>query len=94
MKLPRIFLGITTALLAVAGVAATKAHRAPSMTVYFYTQRHLPLQTCPYYRLTRCTKNGPGSQCFFITVGGTQFPYFTKGGVNIVCSHIVFYNAQ
>lgn len=35
MKNSKVFLGITTALLAIAGVAAAKAHRSPVTTAYY-----------------------------------------------------------
>ena len=96
MKHSRFFLGISTALLAIAGVAATKAHRSPKVTVWYYTKinPNPMFQTCTRFALTRCTKNGTGAQCFFRTEGGTQFPYYTKGGVHVICARFLFYNPQ
>ena len=96
MKRSRIFLGITTALLAIAGVAAAKAkeNRSIKIKAWFYTRvnpNHLA-QTCPYFALTRCTKNGTGSQCYYQTALGTNFPYYTRGGIGIGCSITVSFN--
>ena len=95
MKHSRFFLGISTALLAIAGVAAAKAHRGIAVTAWFYTKASpIPaIQTCPYFKITKCTKESVGPQCFYTTTLGTSFPFYTQGGVHVVCRTPVKYNA-
>ena len=80
MKRSKIFLGVTTALLAVAGVAAAK-HYSGSRTAFYVTNNTAPVKYCKQVTNIPCTKGG-SNQCYY-TVG--TFPnqkfytLFTKG---------------
>jgi len=75
MKRSKIFLGITTGILAVAGVTAAK-HYGTSVTRFYLTNGG-------NYCLSRsetCIKQGTVA-CDYITTGGTHFTQFTQGPV-------------
>ena len=83
MKRSRIFLGITTALLAIAGVAAAKAHRNPSVTVYYQTLNINNQKTCLAFKATKCTGITPGINC--VTANGRFQLYTQKLAVGVGC---------
>ena len=66
MKRSKIFLGVTTALLAIAGVAAAK-HYSGSRTAYFVTHG----QTWCTSVLIGCTQTGT-TDCQYTTTGPLQ----------------------
>jgi len=85
MNRSKIFLGATASLLAVAGVAATKAAKFGNFTVCYFTQVNVlnpakiivPHQPCTITAL-------PGARCFYYTTGPlhtlTGFPLYTAVG--------------
>ena len=77
MKRSKIFLGITTTLLAVAGMAAAK-HYGPSVLRFYITSSQHYCKAM----ISVCTRvNGGTNQCFYIvsTVPLIEYPLFTKG---------------
>jgi len=80
MKRSKIFLGVTTALLAVAGVAATK-HYSGARIAFYVTNNAATAKYCKQVNPIPCTKGGT-NQCYF-TVGSppdmVQYTLFTKG---------------
>jgi len=97
MKRSKIFLGATTALLAIAGIAAAKAHRAPSATVYYFTKVAAGTHQCFKFPLqTKCTLNGPEAICRF-NAAGSLYTLYTKiqtvSGLT-TCFTIAKYNAD
>jgi len=74
MKRSKIYLGITTALLAVAGVAVAK-HSRPSFTAYYVTHD----QGFCLSASSTCTSSGT-VQCTFNT-GSHSVKLFTEGPV-------------
>jgi len=64
MKRSRIFLGITTAMLAIAGVAAARMHNYGVKYRTYFTDKSAN-HVCTSYILTACTKNATGAQCDF-----------------------------
>ena len=85
MKRSRIFLGITTIMLAIAGVAAAKMLNYGSKFRVYFTNKSA-MHRCMPYILTACTKNGPGPQCSFDYPFTTYFLY-----TNPSCSTYAFY---
>jgi len=97
MKRSKIFLGATTALLAIAGIAAAKAHRAVPTTVYYFTKVAAGTHQCFVLpRQTRCTLNNEGVACKF-TAATTLYTLYTKiqttSGLT-TCFTIAKYNAD
>ena len=86
MKRSRIFLGVTTTLLAVAGIAAAKAHRIPARAVYYYTKVVNGHTYCTKPLVTHCDKNGLGAACEY--QGRFLYTKFNS------CSTISRYNTQ
>lgn len=97
MKRSRIFLGATTALLAIAGIAAAKAHRVPSHTVFFYTKTISSGDACTKTFNTFCTRGGLDHNCVTPTDG---YQLYSLGGGSVsgqdavICGHPVKYNAD
>ena len=81
MKRSKIFLGLTTAVLAVVGVAAAKKH---TNTTRFYVTTGGTWCTS---KTSICVKTtAPANQCFFTFdpgggQAGTQYSLYTKGPV-------------
>jgi len=92
MKRSKIFLAGTTCLLAIAGVAATKAHKVNQHPVYYTSSRGL----CTAFKLTHCTVNGGPNICK--TGGSASKTLYTKSNVsqpcNQVAQHIAKFNAE
>jgi hypothetical protein len=96
MKHSRIFLGATTALLAIAGIAAAKAHRQPSTRLWYYTgalpNQHLCLQA---NFATHCGIVPGGTiKCFYATSAGAtaaQLTLYTKQVNTSTCGQIAIY---
>jgi len=82
MKRSKIFLGVTTALLAIVGVAAAKAHRSLPVPTFYK-----PSGVCIPAITTACTKNATGVQCLY---PGTTLPLYTS----LTCLVKVKYNNQ
>jgi len=76
MKRSKFFLGTTTAVLAIAGVAAAK-HYGVSTTRYYITKNG---NYCKAQAST-CTKIAGTQQCFFTAQNpiAFQYPLLTKG---------------
>jgi hypothetical protein len=75
MKRSKIFLGVTTCLLAIAGVAATKAHYQGTITKAYYVTSN-NLTHC--YQLTGiypCPQAGTGCVTALANPGGTKTDY-------------------
>jgi hypothetical protein len=79
MKRSRIFLGATSALLAIAGVAAAKmSHFASSVTRYYCT--HIAAagsRICVPYSLVNCQSQFGGVIPCYFTVQFLALPYYT-----------------
>jgi len=87
MKRSRIFLGVTTALLAVAGIAAAKAHRGPTKTVYYYTKIvNGTTAFCTKPLVTHCILSGSGDPCSYKGI-----PLYTRFNS---CLQRALYNPQ
>lgn len=83
MKRSRIFLGVTTTLLAIAGIAAAKAHRSDLFQRYYYTKIVGANAICTKVIFTACPDNSTGlTQCLW-TKNNKQFVYgvYTQGSV-------------
>ena len=77
MKRSKIFLAGTTCLLAIAGVAATNAHKGTKVHVY-YTSTNL---SCTSFKNTSCSINGTGGICRTGSTGSkTLFTTNNPGG--------------
>ena len=79
MKRSKLFLGATTAILAIAGVAAAK-HYGPVVTRYYITKdgKYCKDQT------STCTNLNGTVSCFYTAIVGpstTRYALFTKGPV-------------
>jgi hypothetical protein len=93
MKRSKIFLGATTALLAVAGVAAAK-HYSHSKQLFYLSAGG---NYC-YAASVACTKSG-SQVCFYETAGGKSVVVFTKGPagpkqLNVNCLSQFRYNGD
>jgi len=95
MKRSRVFLGVTTALLAIASVAAAKAHRHTAAKLWYYTgkvpSQHLCLQA-PFE--THCAYvNGGTIKCYYLTNPSTTtaLTLYTKFSSTNVCGAIAKY---
>ncbi|WP_459068060.1 hypothetical protein [Flavitalea flava] len=93
MKRSRVFLGITTTLLAIAGIAATKAYRNPLKKSFTCTKVVSPIQTCPIAVFTRCASESIGLTCFY-RQGSHRHAIYTEGGAGVPCVKLVKYNPQ
>ena len=92
MKRSKIFLGITTAILAVAGVTAAK-HYGPSISRFYVTSAGNYCKA----QVSVCTKvNGGSNPCNFSILQ----PFYTKGPEGLVsvnpsaCTSQLFYNLE
>jgi hypothetical protein len=74
MKRSKIFLGLTTAVLAVAGVAAAE-HYQPTATKFYITNANAPVKYCKAVSLP-CT--GGIFDCIYIA-GGLFLQAYTRG---------------
>jgi len=98
MKHSRIFLGFTSTLLAIIGIAAAKAHRNDKVLQYYYTKIVGSNAICTKGIFTACIKGIPGNQCLW-TVNHKQFVYgvYTQGssapGSQVPCATPLKYNA-
>jgi len=81
MKRSRIFLGATTALLAIAGIAAAKAHRLDPKTNWYYTKIIGGNAICTKPLLTSCANQLIGASCLYRTLGvnHASFGVYTRG---------------
>jgi hypothetical protein len=88
MKRSKIFLAAATCFLAIAGVAATKAHFGSIKAVYFTQGGRIGQKVL----LTKqpCTISTETLKCFYVTVNHTQFPLYTA--TNAVKP--LYYNAE
>jgi len=84
MNKPKIFVGATACLLAIAGVAATKAAKFGLTKVSYFTQVNVPgLQTCvcPTCLMPCTITTLPAPRCFYYTCGPNHtiasFPLYT-----------------
>ena len=100
MKHSRAFLGVTTALLAVAGIAAAKAHRLPLTKLWYYTgslpNQHLCRQAD---FTTRCGTSQVGMiKCFYYTNPGIPtgaiLTLYTRQVSVVTCGAVAKYNQQ
>jgi len=93
MKRSKTFLGITTAILTVAGVTAAKHYGPYKPRLYITADGHACL---PTLALT-CTQGGV-LQCIASTSGGTLFNVYTDGppGVKTInnCKHELKYHNE
>jgi len=98
MKRSRIFLGATTALLAIAGIAAAKAHRIDPKTNWYYTKIVGGNAICTKQLLTSCVNQPQGVSCLYITLGTNHasFGVYTRGNTtsNFPCAVRAKYNIQ
>ena len=97
MRRSKIFLSVTTCLLAIAGVAATKAAKFGSTTVTYFTQIR-PLggpHSCVKIIQQPCAYIPMGDRCYGYTLGGTltTFPLYTGINNNVPCSQPIQYYA-
>lgn len=69
MKHSKIFLGLTSLFLAIAGVAATKIHHAPATTVYYLNNSNVCTTLKSPVSLRKCTHVILGNQCTVNGVG-------------------------
>ena len=87
MKRSKIFLGVTTALLAIAGVAAAKYYSG-SRTAFYVTNNSLPVKYCKAVFGIPCTQGGP-YQCYLVVgtpPNAVLYTLFTKGSEGIQTS--------
>ena len=97
MKRSRIFLGATTCLLAVAGVAATKAAKFGSTKATYFTQKAIGGQhACILVTNQPCALVPNGIQCKYYTVGHhvTSFPLYTGISTTNGCTNQIQYLAN
>ena len=92
MKRSKIFLGLTTAILAVVGVAAAK--RFNGTVRYYLTSAEAYCKASP---AELCKFVSGGSFICHTTVSGTSVQLFTKGPAGVVgatnkCSTLLSYN--
>lgn len=88
MKHSKVFLGLSTALLAIVGVAAAKAHRSPAITYYLKSSVGVCFTAPGTYKVT---KDVAGSQYQGLTVGqSTTLPAFT----NTSCTIPAYYHSN
>jgi hypothetical protein len=84
MKRSRLFLGLSSAVLAVIGVAATKAHKWNSATVFYYTATEKSGATV-YSIKENCTTIGTTNRCeITVPLKGTFPAYKSASLVNPV----------
>jgi len=83
MKRSKIFLAGTTCLLAIAGVAATKAHKVGTRFVYYTSTNGL----CTASKFTHCSINAVGNPCRTGTTNLTKTLY-TKSSSATACKNV------
>jgi hypothetical protein len=77
MKRSKVFLGLTTGVLAIAGVTAAK-HYGPTRTRFYVTTLGTYCKDVP----SLCTKAVGGIQCYFTVGSGSdvkRYPLYTIG---------------
>ena len=93
MKRSKIFLGATTALLAIAGIAAAKKYSNGTLTAFYVTHDNA---YCLSVAGIPATKTGSTLYPLYTTAGGAQIQLFTKGPVGAksgtVCTVQLRYN--
>ena len=99
MNRSKIFLGATTCLLAVAGVAATKAAKFKITTVTYYTQVQALHNVCVPATQQPCTITPTAAvRCFYYTAGPvhtlTNFPLYTGVNSSTPCINPIKYFAN
>jgi len=98
MNRSKIFLGASATLLAVAGVAATRAAKFGTITACYYTQVNAlnPAKIIVGNQPCTVTTNPLFPRCIYYTTGpdhtGTSFPLYTGIGPN-KCTNPVKYGA-
>ena len=87
MKRSKLFLGVTTCLLAVAGVAATKVARFNTVTAGY-----IPAAGgCVKVLAQPCTIGDAGlGDCLYVTTNGNAIPLYTAIGASPKCSRKYF----
>jgi len=101
MKRSRIFLGVTTVLLAIAGIAAAKSRRVALHTVYWFTRLNAAQTNglCTRVKVTHCSVEAVGVNCT-ARVGLHFYQIYTEGSSTklgngrIPCFTPVMYQAQ
>ena len=100
MNRSKIFLGATTCLLAVAGVAATKVAKFGVTVATYYTQVQITGNVCVTSPITQPCRflAVVTDQCFYYTAGPlhklTTFPLFTAINPGTKCTHVLSYLAN
>jgi hypothetical protein len=85
MKRSKVFLGITTTLLAIAGFAATKANRS---TV---TAKYKPVNSCVSYGTTgQAATTVKATGQVTLTAGGSNVGKTLFTATNSLCSHPLY----
>jgi len=85
MKPSRIFLGVTTVLLAIAGIAASGTHRRPPIVRYYYTKIVGQCAWCTKVIITSCFID-PGPICVY-KKNGFSYGIYTQGSTRGFCCH-------
>ena len=93
MRRSRIFLGATTCLLAVAGVAAAKMSAFRTTTVRYYCTKPgtaIAPGHCVTYTLQNCVANGPTFTCKYPTTTLGQKKYTLYIGNTVTTNTLCF----
>jgi hypothetical protein len=93
MKRSKLFLAGTTCMLAIAGVAATNAHKIAPRTVYYTSTAGI----CTAEKFTSCSVNGGGPYCRTgITTGKALWTRSWSAGFcgSNIFNHYARYNAN
>jgi len=101
MKHSKLFLGATTCLLVIAGIAATKTAKFGATTVTYFTQVSILSNSCvTAHVLQPCAAFNcwNGNRCFYYTTGPdktvTSFPLYTGVNAAARCIHPLCYLAN
>jgi hypothetical protein len=100
MKRSRIFLGATTTLLAIAGIAAAKAHRVEPRKLWYYTGSTPAVHHCLQAPFATSCQITPvqAVKCFYITSPGapgtTKLTLYTRQVNGTNCLTIARYNNE
>jgi len=89
MKRSRIFLGLTTACLAIAGVVAAKASHFNGVHRWYITSQAGACVLQP--GIAPCVYNADGAKTCVTTLSGTPFTLYTINSLG-VCTHPVKYD--